>query len=135
LHQRADAARLRAGEELADDPAGGEEERELVARVVDRGPVLGDVEARAPVGEVERSGALRHRVVAARLEEARRTGVVGRGLAGLRILRVAGPEDAHLALDLLVRDARVVGDAALAGDPQLLEDRARALEREAVRAA
>ena len=32
IDQRADAARLRAGEELADDAAGGEEERILVAR-------------------------------------------------------------------------------------------------------
>src|SRR6185312_5646848 len=45
----------------------------------------------------------------------------------------AGPEHAHLRVDLLVRDPRVVGDAALAGDAQLLEDLARTAERHAVR--
>ena len=38
------------------------------------------------------------------------------------ILRGAGPEDAHVLLDLLVGDARVVGGATLGGHPQLVED-------------
>src|SRR6185295_19279306 len=53
----------------------------------------------------------------------------------LRILRIARPEDTHLPFDFLVGDARIVGHAALAGDAQLLEDLARAAEREAARAA
>ena len=55
--------------------------------------------------------------------------------AGPRILAVARPEDAHLLRDLLVGHAGVVGDAAFAGDAQLLEDLARLVEGEAVRPA
>ena len=97
--------------------------------------VVGDVETGAAVGEIERSRALRDRVVAARFEQPWRAFVIRRRRAGLRIVAVAGPEHAHLALDLFVGHARVVGDAALAGDAQLLEDLARAREREAVRTA
>ena len=102
--------------------------------VVDRRAVVGDVEAGLAVGEVERARAFRDRVVAAALEQPRRARMIDR-LAGLRILAVARPEDAHLLLDLLVGDAGVIGDAALAGDAQLFEDLARAVEREAVRPA
>ena len=58
LDERADAAGLRAGEELADHAAGGQEERVLGVDVVDRRRDIGDVEARLAVGEVERPGAL-----------------------------------------------------------------------------
>src|SRR6185369_2357259 len=80
----------------------------------------------------KRPVAFRDRVVASALEEARRTWMVN-GRACFRILAVAGPEDAHLLLDLFVGNARVVSDTALAGDAQLVEDLARALEREATR--
>ena len=78
------------------------------------GAIVGDVEARLAVGEIERPGAFRDRVVAAGLEQPRRARVIGRRLARLRIVAVARPEDADLLLDLLVGDAGVVGDAALA---------------------
>jgi hypothetical protein len=52
-----------------------------------------------------------------------------------RLLARAGPEDAHLPVDLLVGDARVVGDAAAGGFPQLLEDVARTRVRERVKVA
>src|SRR6185503_17561153 len=55
------------------------------------------------------------------------------GLARLRILAVTRPEHPHLPLDLLVRNPRVVGDTALAGLAQLVEDFARAGEGESVR--
>ena len=94
--------------------------------------MLGDVEAGLAVGEVERAGALGDRIVAAGLEQPRRPRVIGRRGAGSRIRAVTGPKYAHLPLDLLVSDAGVVGDAAFARDAQLLEDRARVLEGEAV---
>ena len=61
--------------------------------------------------------------------------MIGDRFSGPRILRIARPEHAHLALDLLVSDARVVGDAAFACDPQLLENLAWLFEGESLRAA
>src|SRR6185369_5508404 len=45
------------------------------------------------------------------------------------VLRGARPEHAVLGVDLLPRDAGVVGDGAGGGPPQLVPDRAGALER------
>src|SRR5690606_37645616 len=126
-------ARLVAREELADNAAGGEDDRVFVVDVFGGRGVFGDVEAGAAVGEVERAGALRDGVPRAGLEQARRARVVD-GRAVRRFAR-AGPEDAVLALDLLVGDARVVDDGALRGHAQLFEDGARALERQAALAA
>src|SRR5690606_39238378 len=78
-------------------------------------------EARLAVGEVERASALRHRVVGVAFEEPRGSGV---------LLAVAGPEDPELPLDLLVRDPRVVGEAALRRGAELVEDLPRAGEGE-----
>src|SRR5262249_47993055 len=127
-----DPPRLRPGQELTHDPARREIHRELGRRVIDGVAVFGDVEAGLSVGEVERSRALRDGVEASGLEEPRRPAVLDR-LAALRVGGVARPENAHLSLDFLVRDARVIGDAAFARDSKLLEDRPRVLEREAVR--
>jgi hypothetical protein len=96
-----------------------------------RRPVLGDVEARSSVGKVERARAFRDRIVAAAFEQARRARVVDRR-AGLRIFAVTGPEDAEPLFDFLVGDARIIGQTAFAGPAQLLEDRARTVEGEAV---
>src|SRR5262249_47294579 len=69
-----------------------------------------------------------HWIPRARLEQSRSAGMVDR--VAVRVVRRARPEDALLLLDLLVRDARVVRDPAFRRLPQLLEDLARALERE-----
>src|SRR6187200_336970 len=131
--QRSDATGLGAREELADHSAGGQVDRVLFARIVNRRTILGDVEPCTAVGEVERSTALGDRVVAAVLEQSRRAGmVVDRG-AGAWVLAIARPEDPELLRDLLVRHARVIRDAAFAGDAQLLEDLARTGEGETMR--
>src|SRR5215469_7907118 len=59
LHQRADPPGLGSGEELADHPAGGEDQRVLGVHFLGGRAVLGNVEARLSVREVERAGALR----------------------------------------------------------------------------
>ena len=119
VHERSDAPRLGAGEEVAHHAAGGEDQRVLGVHVFGGGRVGSGHEARLAVGEVERPLAPGHRVHGAGLEQARRSRmVVGR----------AGPEDAVLPLHLLVGDARVVGDAALRGLAQLGEDRGGARE-------
>src|SRR5688572_2165452 len=79
---------------LRADAAGGEEERELVTDVIDRLAVVGDVEARLAVREIEPAGAFGDRVVAAGREDARRPGMVGHRFAGLVIVRGAWPEHA-----------------------------------------
>src|SRR5205085_2349315 len=112
---------------------GGEEDRVFLAHVVDGRAIVGDVEARLAVGEIERAGAFSNRVVTAGLEEARRAGVIGDGLARAIVVRRARPEDAEVLFDLLVRDAGVIRDATFAGDAQLFEDLAWAVEGEAVR--
>src|SRR5262245_52164240 len=134
LHQRADPPGLGAGEELTHDAAGGEDQRVLRVHILGGRTVLGDVEPRLSVREVEGAGALRDGVPAVTLEQPRRPRVV-HGLAGLRILGVAGPEDPEVLLHLLPGDARVVRHAALAGHAQLLEHLPWALEREAALAA
>src|SRR4029453_17382843 len=87
------------------------------------------------VGEVERTHALGDRVIAPRLEQPRCAGMIRKRLSRARILAVAGPEHAHLPLDLLVGNPGIVRHASLAGAAQLLEDLARSPEGEAVRAA
>src|ERR1051326_1616452 len=124
IDERPDAPRLRAGEELADHAPGRQDHRVLLVDVLRRRPIRGGVEARLAVGKVERPRALRHRIPRARLEEARRAGM---------LFARARPADAVLRLDLFVRDAVVVGDAALRRHAQLVEDLARAREREAAR--
>src|SRR5262249_50781594 len=134
VDERSDSPRLRAGQELADDAAGTQKERIVVAHVVNRPSVLGDVEARLPVGKIERPLALRDRIVRTAFEQARRPGVIDRA-SRLGVVAVAWPEDTHLPLDFLVGDAGVISDAALAGAAQLIEDRARFPEGESVRPA
>ena len=103
LDERADAAGLRAGEVLADDPAGGQVDRKLVVH---------GVAALAPDQLHEARFAIRVKEAAA-FEETRRAGVVERR---------ARPEDALLTVDAVVGDAVVVGDAAAGSEPQLFED-------------
>src|SRR5262245_66474576 len=55
--------------------------------------------------------------------------------AGLGVFAVTGPEDAELRFDFFVGNAGVICDATFARHAQLLENLARALEREAVRPA
>src|SRR4029453_17136485 len=102
--ERTDSSCLRPGQELAHDTPGGQVNRIVLARIVDRRAIVGDVEPRTAIGEIEGTVAFRHRVVAAALEEPRRALVLGR-LAGLRILAIAGPEHTELFRDFLVRDA------------------------------
>src|SRR4051812_41012642 len=104
LYQGADPARLCAGQELADHATGGQVDRVLLARVVDRRPILGDVETRAAVREVKASAAFGDRVVAIWLEESRRARMVD-GAPRAWVFAVARPEDAKLLGDLLVGDA------------------------------
>ena len=106
VHQRADAPRLRAGEVVRDHPAGGEDDRVLVVRLLRRRAPLDRLEVRLAVGVAE----------PAALVQPRRARVVfGRDTARRRPLRV----------DLLPGDAGVVGDAALRGHAQLVEDLSR----------
>src|SRR6185503_4487003 len=105
LDERADAPRLCARQELADDAAGRQKHRVFGTGVVDGGPVISDVEARPSVGKVERPGALGDGVVAAVFEQPRRARMIGDLFTGPRILAVAGPEDAHLTLDSFPGDA------------------------------
>src|SRR5690606_33248588 len=113
--------RLRAGQVLRDHAARCEDDRVLLIHLLGGRRVAGHVEPRLAIREEERAGALRYGVPRARLEQARRAGVV---------LVVARPEDAELPLDLLVGDAPVVDHAAARGSAQLVEDLARAAERE-----
>src|SRR5262245_54391845 len=133
FHQRPDASGLRAGQELADHAAGREEHRILGTGIVYRVAVVRDVESCAAIGEIERSRTFGDRVIAAALEQARRACVFGDRLAGLRVVAVTGPEHSHVPLDLLVGHARVIGDAAAAGDTKFLENLARTAEGEACR--
>src|SRR5262249_58814946 len=98
-----DPPRLRAREVVAHDPSRGEIDRE---GVVHRIPAL-------PVFRGDETGA------AVRVEEA--TSLEQPGSPRMVELR-AGPEDAHLPVDLLPRDAVVVGGAAARGLAQLVED-------------
>src|SRR5690606_35568429 len=83
--------------------------------------VGGDVEAGLPVGKVERAPTVRDGIPRTGFKEPRRTGVIGRR---------AGPEDALLLLDLLVRDPCIVDHASRRTAPQFVEDLARRAERE-----
>ncbi len=103
LHQEADAPRLRAAQVVEDHTARGEPDGIFGVHHFHGGPVGRGDELRLAV-RVEEPAAL---------EEPRRAGVVLRG---------AGPEHAHVLLDLLVGDAGVVGGAALGGHSQLVED-------------
>src|SRR5262249_19599409 len=123
VEERADAPRLRPGEELAHDPAGREDQGILRVDVLGGRRVLRGKEARLAVGEVESTRTAPDRIPRPLLEEARRAGVA---------FRRARPEDAALALDSLPGDAGVVGDAARGRAPELVEDLARARELEAV---
>ena len=106
VHQRSDAPRLRAGEELADHAAGREHDRVVVVHVLGRRRVGGDDEPRLAVGEIETPFSPRDWVPRTFLEQPRRAGVV---------LARTGPEDAVFALQPLVGDAGVIGDAAGGG--------------------
>jgi hypothetical protein len=121
VDQRPYAPRLRPGQEVADDAARRQHERVLGIDVFHRRRVLRGKEAGLAVGKVERPRALGDGVPGARLEQAR-----GSGMGFVR----ARPEDAVRGLDLLVRDPRIVRDAAFRGHTQLVEDLARARERE-----
>src|SRR5262245_7928116 len=132
IDERTDAPRLCSGQKLADHTSGCQKQRVLVARVINGGTVISDVESRLAVREVKRPVTLRDRIVASALEEPRGAWMVNRR-ARFRIFAVAGPEDAHLPLDLFVGDARVVRDTAFAGDAQFVENLARAAEGEAAR--
>ena len=77
VDERANAARLRARQELTDDATGREEDRIVVAGIVNRRTVIADVETRAAIRKIERSRALGNRVVAAGLEQPRRARMVG----------------------------------------------------------
>src|SRR5690606_8936734 len=97
----------------AHDSSGGEDDGIILIRDLLRRSIASEVKARLSVGEVEGTCPLRDGVVGAGLEEPRSAGV---------ILRRAGPENAHLSLDLLPNNAVVVTDPALARDSQLFED-------------
>src|SRR5262249_24243873 len=131
LHERSDPSGLRAREKLTDHASGREEDRVLVADIIHGQPVFADVETRFTIGEIERTVPFGDGVVAAALEQARRAFVVDGGPRA-RIVAVARPEDAELRVDFLVRDARIVRDAAFARAAQLLEDLAWPGERHAV---
>ena len=89
---RSDPPGLCAGEKLADHAAGGQEQRVLLADVIHRRAVVGDVEAGLAVGEVKRPGAFGDQVVAARLEQPRRAGVIGGRVTGAGIVRAVASE-------------------------------------------
>src|SRR6185503_13374282 len=94
IDERSDAARLRAGQELADHASGGEDDRVFVIDVLRGRPIRWDVESRLAVGEVERASTLGDRVPRAALEESRRPRM---------ILGRARPENAVPRFDLFVR--------------------------------
>ena len=62
--ERTDPAGLRSRQELADDAAGRQVDRILLAGVVDGGPILRQVESRLAIRKVERAAALGDGVVA-----------------------------------------------------------------------
>src|SRR5689334_640779 len=96
LDQRPDAARLRTGQVVADDAAGREVHRKLLVH---------GIAALAPRrGQEAALAVLVHRDAA--FKQPRRAGMIERRTR---------PEDAHLAIDPLVRDAVVVRDAAARG--------------------
>src|SRR6266567_8193083 len=103
VDQAADAARLRAGEILADDAADGEVDREFS---VDR------VAALAPVRHIEAAFAVGEEGDTV-FDEHRSTGMFR---AGTR------PEHTHLPVDFFVGDAVVIGHAAARGFAQLIEN-------------
>src|SRR4051812_4699674 len=121
--ERTNPARLRAGKKLADDPTRGQYYWKLGINVFRGRTILGDVEPSFAVGKIERAGAARDRVPRVWFEESRRTGV---------IVARARPADAELLLNLFVRDAGIVGDAALAGPAELVEDLPRLAKRKAM---
>src|SRR5262249_59606376 len=103
---------LRAGEKLRHHAARREDDRVLVVDVLCRRTVRDRMEACPAVRMVE----------AAALEEPRRP----------RMLLVrARPEDTHRAIEPLVGDAAVVGDATARHAAQLVEDLGRRAELEA----
>src|ERR1051325_7288534 len=114
IDERSDVPRLRARKKLADHAPGGDDDRILLIDVLCWRPIRGDVESRLAVGEVEPFV----------FEQPRRAGMIERRTR---------PEDAVVRFDLLVRDAEVIGDAALRRDAQLVENLARTLERESMR--
>src|SRR5581483_6356664 len=133
IDQRADASGLRAGEKLADDSAGRQEDRVFGADVVHRSAVVRDVEAGLAIREVKWPRALGNGIVAVALEEPWSSGMIGNGLSCLVIVRRARPEHSELFLDFLISDSRVIRDTALAGNAQLFEYFRRRVERKSVR--
>src|SRR5262245_51305083 len=134
IDERPNPARLRAGQEMADDTPGRQKEWVLNARIIDGRAIFGDVEPRLAVGKVKRPCPLRDRVVAAAFKQARSAGMVDQA-PRFRIVAVARPEHAHLCFDLFVRNPGIVGDAAFAGAAQLVEELVRAGKAEPMRAA
>src|SRR5678815_2108263 len=102
LHERTDATCLRAGQKLTDYAACCQIDRIFLARIVDWRPVVGNVEASTSIRKIEGPGTTRNGVVTAWFEQPWRARVVRERLAGLRVLAVARPEDAHLAFDFFV---------------------------------
>ena len=103
IDQPADAAGLRAAEILRDDAAGREDHRIFGVGHLAGIAVAHGIEMRLAVRRLEFAVFPEPR--GARMIE-----------AGTR------PEDAHVLLDLLVRDAEVIGGAAFRGDAQLVEN-------------
>src|SRR5690348_6515798 len=116
LQQRADAARLRATEILADDAAG---------RQVDGVVLIDGITARTPRGRLEVSPA----VAGVELLVFKKTGSAG------MLRRRTRPEDSLLGVDFFVRDAEIIGHAALGGNAELFEDLSRRAEGKLVSAA
>ena len=103
VHQPADAARLRAGEEVRDDASGGQDDGILVIRHLRRRPPLDGQEVRLAVGMSELPAFI----------QARRSRMPDLGTR---------PEHSVVLVDGFPGDAVIVGDAAFRGDAQLLED-------------
>src|SRR6185436_10267575 len=134
IDERADAARLVAGQELTHDATRGQDDGIVRVDVFSGSDIRGRLEARSPIREVEGARSVGHGVPGPGLEQPH--GALGAGgWHPLGRLARTGPEHAEALLDALVRHSRVVAHSALGREPQLLEDRARALEREPASAA
>ena len=68
LDERTNPARLRAGEELADDASRGQYHGKLGIDIFRRRTILSDVEARFAVGKIKRPRAARDRIPRIRLK-------------------------------------------------------------------
>ena len=107
VHQRSNAARLCAGEEVARHAARGQHQWVFgIGLLNGRGVFDPHVGVRLAIREVKWPLTLRHRVPGILLEQAWCTGMV---------CGAVRPEHAVLALDLLIGDPVIVGDAALRG--------------------